>query len=93
MNLGYAIPREIRIIPSANKGFLIRIGACGKFVAASSGSLLLQLEEYLQDPVKWEREYAKLSRETEDRPAPRKGLAGRALVESMELAEAAEEEE
>lgn len=59
MKLGYAIPRDIVIKPSANMGFVIKIG-CGVFVVEGAGSLMRQLATYLEDPEKWEKEYNEL---------------------------------
>lgn len=59
MKLGYAIPRDIVIKPSANMGFIVKIG-CGTFVAEGVRSLEHQLEHYFSDPEKWEKEYNEL---------------------------------
>jgi len=74
MKLGFAIPHEIRIKPSANMGFIIKIG-CGEFVAKNQGDLFDGLKDYVSDPIHWENEYNKLpSREvatdSENRPEP-----------------------
>jgi len=58
MELGYAIPYDIHIRRSANKGFIVTIG-CGDFVARSKAELLNELVNYIEYPEKWEREYNK----------------------------------
>jgi hypothetical protein len=58
MKLGKVIPHTITIEPSDNHGFVIKIG-CGVFTALSASQMLLDLQEYLKDPEKWETEYNK----------------------------------
>ena len=58
MKLGKAIPYDILIQPSANMGFVTRIG-CGTFVSKTKIDLIGDLESYLSDPAKWENEYSK----------------------------------
>ena len=59
MNLGYAIPHEIRIKASSNMGFIVKVG-CASLVAANSAELMKGLDDYLLDPKKWEEDYNKL---------------------------------
>ncbi len=56
MELGYAIPHDIRIRASANMGFIVKVG-CGEFVAANGACLLEAIDEYIGNPDKWEKEY------------------------------------
>lgn len=58
MKLEKAIPYEIRITPSDNMGFLVRIG-CGTFTAENRTNLLAMLSEYLQNPKGLEEKYNK----------------------------------
>lgn len=58
MELGYAIPYDIHIRRSANKGFIVKVG-CGEFVARNKTELLNDLGNYIEDPEKWEQEYKK----------------------------------
>lgn len=73
MKLGYAIPHEIRIRASANMGFIVKIG-CGEFVAANTTTLLMDIEKYITEPDKWEKEYNALpgrsGPDAEARPEP-----------------------
>ena len=57
--LGFAIKHDITIRPSANMGFIVKVG-CGEFVAENDVSLLAQLTEYLTHPIDLEEEYNKL---------------------------------
>lgn len=57
MELGYAIKYPIHIEPTANKGFIIKIG-CAQCVARDVIDLKHNLGEYLDDPGKYEKEYA-----------------------------------
>ena len=59
MQLGYIIPRNITIRASANMGFIVEVG-CAKLVAPDTRALLNGLEEYLEDPRKWEEDYNKM---------------------------------
>ena len=57
--LGFAIKHKIIIKPTANMGFIVKVG-CGEFVAENDVSLLAQLTEYLRHPADLEEEYNKL---------------------------------
>lgn len=59
MKLGFAIPHKITIRASANMGFIVKVG-CGEFTAPDEINLLADLEQYLKDPEKWEKEYNEL---------------------------------
>ena len=61
MELGFPFSpnHPIKIRPSANMGFIIKIG-CGEFVATNVIELINIGKQYLADPAKWEKEYNKL---------------------------------
>ncbi len=56
MELKRAIPYDINISPSANNGFIIKVG-CGQFVAESKEALISSLQQFLNNPDKFEKEY------------------------------------
>ena len=58
-DLGFVTQHEIRIKPTCNKGFVIKIG-CATVVAASDGELLELLSLYINDPKHWEKKYNNL---------------------------------
>jgi hypothetical protein len=58
MKLGHAIPYGVKISPSDNKGFIVRVG-CSTHVFATRKALVKALEEYTADPDKWVRKYYK----------------------------------
>ena len=64
MKLGKAIPYNITIEPSDNQGFRVNIG-CGHFVFSDATLLQEGLDEYFEDPKKWEAEYNKIPRNAE----------------------------
>ncbi len=64
LEIGRIIKYEIHIIPSQNKGFIVKVG-CGTFVANSRVELLSYLNEYLENPKSVEDEYSKLGPQPE----------------------------
>ena len=56
MKLRKLIRHKIIIEASANEGFIVKVG-CGIFVFAGKKSLIAGIEEYLDNPEKWEKEY------------------------------------
>lgn len=56
MDLGRACKYNIGIEPSANNGFIVKIG-CGRFVAKDREQLIEDLDEFLKAPEKWEKKY------------------------------------
>ena len=58
MKIGQAIKHRIEIKPSANKGFIVKVG-CGTFVFPNSDTLIMALSEYLNTPDAHERLYNK----------------------------------
>jgi hypothetical protein len=58
MELGKVIPHFILITPCDNKGFLVTIG-CAKFVYTDITALVMDLKDYLQDPLPVEKAYNK----------------------------------
>ena len=70
MKLKKAIPYDILIRPSANNGFIVKIG-CGEFVAETKSTLKEGLNDYLDDPDKYVQDYNKNM--AEEIPAPTEG--------------------
>lgn len=56
MNFKKAIPYDIAIRPTPNGGFLVEVG-CVKLAYSSAREMVLDLEEYLDDPEKVEIRY------------------------------------
>jgi len=56
MELGKLFNHDIVISPTDNKGMAVKIG-CGTFSYTSFRVLLADLESFLNDPEKWEKEY------------------------------------
>ncbi len=59
MKIGMVIRHEIKITPTKNFGFVVKIG-CGTFCAASWPDLIADLKIYLSDPKAWEKAYSGL---------------------------------
>jgi hypothetical protein len=56
MKFGKAINYIITITPTINKGFIAKVG-CAIFCYSDAGALLKDLDEFLSDPIKLEKEY------------------------------------
>jgi hypothetical protein len=56
MEFGKAINYIITITPTSNKGFIAKVG-CATFCYSDKESLLKDLDEFLSDPMKLEKEY------------------------------------
>ena len=59
MVLGKVIEHEIRITPTINRGFIVRVG-CATACFSNTADLLADLQSYLVDPKGWEADYYKL---------------------------------
>ena len=59
MILGKAIKHVITIEPTANHGFIVRIG-CGNFAYNNAGQLINDLDSYLADPKLYENDYNRI---------------------------------
>lgn len=56
MELKKAIPYHIHIRPSANNGFIVKVG-CGEFVAETVSNLITGISAFLINPDKYVQEY------------------------------------
>jgi len=56
MEFGNALPYEIRISGSHNKGFLVHVGCC-MCVFTDKKTMLAAIEDYINDPKKMTLEY------------------------------------
>ena len=56
MVFGKTIPYDIKITPTMNNGFIVKVG-CATLVFSDNEGLLQFLREYLADPKKLEKEY------------------------------------
>jgi hypothetical protein len=56
LDLGKAIPYDIVIKPSMNKGFIVTVG-CSTTVFADGADLLEGIREYIEDPVGLDKKY------------------------------------
>lgn len=90
LEIGRVMMFPIAIEPSANNGFVVRVG-CGTFVAESVDSLLSQLREYFEDPEKYHKAYNGLDMSEPvaeyERARPsalRSGMRTGALTQAME---------
>ena len=78
MKLGKVIQYEIKITPSMNFGFMVKVG-CGRFAFSSKEDMLKTLTEYLDEPEKFEKEYNSFSSDCEpDREEVHRPLIERA---------------
>jgi len=69
MKIGKTINYDINIRPTANMGFIVKVG-CGRFAFSCADDVLTALREYLGNPDKFEKEYNSLGCEP---TAPRNG--------------------
>ena len=59
MNFGKAIQYNIRIEPTVNDGFIVEVG-CVRLVYTDKKDLVADLEAYLDNPERLEKEYYNL---------------------------------
>ena len=86
MEFGKALPYDIKITPTHNKGFIVKVGCCTA-VFTDKKSLIGALDEYLSDPSGIEQLYiskcALVDAVRVERPSPPEGRPlGRNLVSS-----------
>ena len=56
MEFGNALPYDINISGTGNKGFIVRVG-CFTGAFTSVKTMLAAIEDYINDPKKMEKEY------------------------------------
>ena len=56
MEFGNALPHDINISGSGNKGFIVRVGCCTA-VFTDKKEMLNAIEDYINDPKKMEKAY------------------------------------
>lgn len=56
LEFGRAIPRDIKITPSDNKGFIVKCG-CGTFAFSNKDDMLVAMKEFIGDPETVEKRY------------------------------------
>lgn len=69
MKLGKVTRYNINIEPSANNGFIVKVG-CGRFVFNDVQSLISALSSFLNDPEKHEKEYNEIAGDGVERIEP-----------------------
>ncbi len=62
MEFGNALPYDINIRGSHNKGFIVKAGCC-TLVFTDKKVMLNAIEDYINDPKKMEEEYNKLNKD------------------------------
>ncbi len=67
MEFGNALPYDINIRGSHNKGFILKAGCC-TLVFTDKKTMLNAIADYINEPEKMEKEYNKLNRD--ERPQP-----------------------
>ena len=56
MKFGKLIDTKLEIIPTANKGFIVKFGNRGRLAFESEEALFDGLKSFLNDPAPWEAE-------------------------------------
>ena len=63
MKFGKLINYGVTIHPTHNEGFIVKVG-CAEFSFTNKNDLLIALEEYLDNPGEYEKEYNKVVGQT-----------------------------
>lgn len=74
MNFGKVINYSIQIEPSANNGFFVTVG-CARLAYTDKKDLVADLEAFLDDPDRVEKEYNKIQGDVPQECAPQTACA------------------